>query len=69
MSSKAGHSGWGQIAKYEYPAKTLGLYSVSREWMRRSMLDAVGKDKWSGGVCTGCVQSRDGENWGCKLDG
>lgn len=27
------------------------------------------QDKWSGGVCTGCVQSRDGENWGCKLDG
>ena len=49
VSSKDGHLGWGQIAKYEYPAKTLGLYSVSREWVKRSMLDSVGEDTWSRG--------------------
>ena len=68
VSSKAGHSGWGQIAKYEYPAKTLGLYSVSREWMRRSMLDAVGKDKWSGGGWEPGHRQKLYDIWGVKRD-
>lgn len=61
-------SGWGQIAKYEYPAKTLGLYSVSREWIRRSMLDAAGEDKWSGGGWEPGHRRKLYDVWGVKQD-
>ena len=69
VSSKDGHLGWGQIAKYEYPAKTLGLYSVSREWVKRSMLDSVGEDTWSRGWGEPGHRRKLYGVWGVKQDG
>ena len=65
--SKAGHSGWGPIAKDECPAKALGLYSASREWKMRSMLETEGRingEEQDSSQATGDLCSV----WGVKED-